>query len=197
MMNRVPGVIESMKQSKVIVISPIGDIPSWITEIVAKKVKKFFGFNTLIKPVLTDISFAFHTGRKQYHSTQILEHLAREAPPGTVKILGITDEDLFIPILTHVYGEAQLDGTACIISISRLVKGTGVDIIDTGSSRIVKEAVHELGHCFNLRHCKDAMCLMHYCRRLEDVDKKISQFCRYCDIILTDSIKSMESNRIK
>jgi archaemetzincin len=67
----------------------------------------------------------------------------------------------------------------------------GIDIVDKGSERLVKEAVHELGHCFNLRHCKDSMCLMHYCRKLDDVDQKTDQFCRYCDIILTDSIRAL------
>ncbi|MFH2060362.1 MAG: hypothetical protein ABIJ59_15875 [Pseudomonadota bacterium] len=178
-----------MSNPNTIVVSPIGDIPLWICEIVVKKVEKFFGFKSVIISVLNDISFAYNPERNQYHSTQILKELEQQAPEGTVKILGITKEDLFIPILTHVYGEAQLDGKACIISISRLVKGMGVDIIDKGSARIVKEAVHELGHCFNLRHCQDSMCLMHYCRKIDDVDKKISQFCRYCDILLTDNIK--------
>lgn len=178
-----------MKKPDTIVISPIGSIPEWISQMVAAKIKKFFGFETRILSILDDIEFAFNADRNQYHSTQILDILAENAPDHAIKILAITNEDLFIPILTHVYGEAQLDGRACIVSISRLVKGMGVEIVDKGSTRIVKEAVHELGHCFNLRHCKDPMCLMHYCRKIDDVDKKVSQFCRYCDIILTDSIK--------
>ncbi len=178
-----------MTQPDKIIISPIGDIAGWISDAVAAKTKQFFGFDTRILPVINDISFAFNKERKQYHSTPVLEMLEKNAPGDTVKILGITDKDLFIPILTHVYGEAQLGGKACIISISRLVKGLGIDIVDKGSDRIVKEAVHELGHCFNLRHCKDTMCLMHYCHKIDDVDRKISQFCRYCDILLTDSIR--------
>ncbi len=103
----------------------------------------------------------------------------------------MTREDLFIPILTHVYGEAQLGGTACIISIARLVAGLEVQIDDNVRSRIVKEAIHELGHTFDLRHCKDEMCIMHYCRRLDDVDRKSNQFCRYCNIFLADNIRDL------
>ena len=185
-----------MSQPDTIVISPIGDIPDWISQLVAKKMGTFFGFSTSVEPLVPDISFAFNSERSQYHSTLILEALENNAPSHAIKVLGITKEDLFIPILTHVYGEAQLDGRACVISISRLTKGLGVDIVDTGSIRIVKEAAHELGHCFNLRHCEDPMCLMHYCRKIEDVDTKISQFCRYCDILLTDSIKGRSTNRL-
>ena len=45
--------------------------------------------------------------------------------------------------------------------------------------RVIKEAVHELGHTFDLRHCRDPQCLMHYCRAIEDVDRKSSDLCRY------------------
>ena len=73
--------------------------------------------------LLQDLDFAFDQGRNQYHSTLILEELAKKAPASAIKVLAITDVDLFIPIMTYVYGEAQLDGKACIISTSRLKKG--------------------------------------------------------------------------
>ncbi|MBW1821725.1 MAG: hypothetical protein JRI92_08155 [Deltaproteobacteria bacterium] len=98
--------------------------------------------------------------------------------------------DLFIPILTHVYGEAQLGGTACIISTHRLVEGLSlVADKDTYYGRVVKEAVHELGHTFKLRHCKDNACIMHYCRSIKDVDRKSEQLCRYCKTLLDDEMK--------
>lgn len=182
-----------MTEKKTIIISPIGDIPAWISELIAKKVKLFFGFSTRVESVINSIEFAYDQNRNQYYSTEILKHLEDNAPNDALKVLAVTNEDLFIPILTHVYGEAQLDGTASIISLNRLIQGLGVEIIEKGSARIVKEAVHELGHCFNLRHCDDPMCLMHYCRKIDDVDHKVSQFCRYCDIILTDTIKVMSN----
>ncbi len=103
-----------------------------------------------------------------------------------------SQEDLFIPILTHVYGEAQLGGVASIISISRLIAYPTTDSIDKGQSRIIKEAAHELGHAFDLRHCEDSHCIMHYCRKIEDVDNKSDRFCRYCTVLLNDVIKLLE-----
>ena len=180
-----------MNNIDTIVISPIGDIPGWMNEAIVKDVVKFFGFNARVEQVLTDIFFAYDAERNQYHSTKILEELEKNAPDDCVKIIAVTKEDLFIPILTHVYGEAQLGGKACIISIARLIAGIKIEIADKGSKRIVKEAIHELGHTFDLRHCKDERCIMHYCRRLEDVDRKSSQFCRYCTIFLADNIRDL------
>lgn len=179
------------KESTTIYISPVGQIAPWITRILAEKMSAFFGFNTQVTPLLADIAFAYDPERNQYHSTLILEKLARECPGGGLKVLGVTKEDLFIPILTHVYGEAQLGGRACIISISRLITGPDMGGADSGAGRIVKEAIHELGHCFDLRHCEDEKCIMHYCRKLADVDKKSNRFCRYCTIFLSDHIKTL------
>jgi archaemetzincin len=55
--------------------------------------------------------------------------------------------------------------------------------------RVIKEAIHELGHTFNLRHCPDHNCIMHYCRSEKDVDRKSDELCRYCKILLEDGLK--------
>ncbi|MCF6239883.1 MAG: archaemetzincin [Bacteroidales bacterium] len=180
-----------MSSKNIILISPIGRIPSWISTIIADKIGRLFGFDTQIKSLLGDIEFAFDQDRNQYFSTRILEELEKKAPEDCLKILAVTQEDLFIPILTHVYGEAQLGGVSSIISISRLVDDPKTDPLEEGRIRIVKEAAHELGHTFDLRHCDDSSCIMHYCRKLEDVDHKSDRFCRYCTILFGDSIKNL------
>jgi len=184
-----------MNNTNTIIVSPIGDIPVWMSDTIAKGVRKFFGFSTRVEKILDDIFFAYDAERNQYHSTKILEVLAKNAPSDCIKIIAVTRKDLFIPILTHVYGEAQLGGTACIISIARLVAGLEVQIADKVRDRIVKEAIHELGHTFDLRHCEDEMCIMHYCRRIDDVDKKSNRYCRYCNIFLADSIRIFQDKK--
>ncbi len=180
--------VEKNTNKKILVV-PIGDIPCWLSEEIAKEVGLFFGFKTQINPLIENIDFAFDRGRDQYSSSKILDQLDEKAPPDCLKIVAITKEDLFIPILTYVYGEARINGRPCIVSIQRLVRGLELEVVSRGYKRIVKEAIHELGHTFNLLHCKDPACLMHYCRNLEDVDKKSNQYCRYCNILLSDNIK--------
>ena len=182
-----------MNNTETIIVSPIGDIPHWMSQTIARDVGKFFGFSARVEVILDDILFAYDPERRQYHSTKILEALEKNAPDDCIKIIAVTNEDLFIPILTHVYGEAQLGGTSSVISIARLIDELDLKIMHLGCNRIVKEAIHELGHTFDLRHCEDALCIMHYCRKIEDVDQKSDQFCRYCNVLLSDSIKALAS----
>jgi archaemetzincin len=176
-----------------IIISPIENIAVCNYQSLGQEIHRTFDFKTEIKSLLQDVNFAYDLTRDQYHSTAILEKLASTSPPSATKIVAITHVDLFIPILTHVYGEAQLAGKACIVSTFRLQEGLSVANIEKEfENRVVKEVLHELGHTFNLRHCDDKSCIMHYCRSIKDVDRKTDQLCRYCKILLKDELKKME-----
>lgn len=171
-------------------LAPIGIFAPELLTAVADTVGRVFGLPCRTAPLLNGIDFAYDGDRKQYHSTAILERLTAQAPPDALKILAITREDLFIPILTHVYGEAQLKGVSCVVSTHRL--GEGISMVNSRErylERVAKEAAHELGHTFDLRHCKDAQCIMHYCRSIGDVDHKGSDLCRYCRVLLGDYFK--------
>ena len=176
-----------------IIISPIGDFAPGLLDPIRGEINRIYGYPTDILTLLDDLEFAFHPGRIQYHSTPILEQLAQKAPAGAIKVLALVEVDLFIPILTHVYGEAQLGGRACMVSTIRLNEGhNALNTQQPFLGRIVKEAIHELGHTFNLRHCRDHTCLMHYCRNERDVDRKSDQLCRYCKVLLEDEIKRVQ-----
>ena len=175
-----------------IVISPIGELEPDLIETVCGEVHLIFNFDVEVISLLNDVEFAFDADRNQYYSTPILTQLAKLAPPSALKVLALTRVDLFIPILTHVYGEAQLGGKACLISTARLDESlTPAHANRLYLDRVSKEAAHELAHTFNLRHCKDAGCLMHYCRSIRDVDQKNNDFCRYCRTLLGDELKRM------
>lgn len=123
---------------------------------------------------------AFDPRRGQHSSTQILKWLVQRQHSAE-RILAVTDVDLFIPVLTFVYGEAQLGGHAAIVSTARLSVEP-----DTPSSaalfedRVVKECVHELGHTFGLIHCDTAGCVMTRSVNLLEVDAKRISLCTSC-----------------
>jgi archaemetzincin len=118
--------------------------------------------------------------RGQHASSRVLVWLS-ERRPARGRVLGLTDVDLFIPILTFVFGEAQLGGRTAVVSTARLgdapfVPGESARI----ARRLEKEAVHELGHTFGLLHCRDGSCAMARSPSLRHVDAKLPALCRLC-----------------
>lgn len=186
--------MNSKAPSERIVIAPIEKFAEELLERIGSTVERIYGWGTRVQPLLRNVDFAYDARREQYHSTAILQKLAERVPDDTHKILAITAVDLFIPILTYVYGEAQLGGTACVISTCRLndEEPTGNPGKGSFEERIVKEAIHELGHTFNLRHCPEHTCIMHYCRNIDDVDRKSDQLCRHCTVLLGDEVKRIK-----
>jgi archaemetzincin len=130
-----------------------------------------------------DAEFAFDSRRGQYYSTEILARLVAEsAAHPECKLLGVTSGDLFIPILTFVFGEAQVGGVAALLSTNRLRQsfyGLPEDH-DLYLNRLEKEALHELGHTFSLVHCREIDCVMHFSNSVDEVDLKSRFFCREC-----------------
>ena len=129
---------------------------------------------------------SYERNRNQYNSTRILGEILRQAPADAIKIVGIIDKDLCIPILTFVFGEAQLGGVASIVSIARLRQEFHGLSPDDGIlfERLVKEALHELGHNFGLIHCSDRECVMYLSNTVRDVDRKKTVYCGSCDTAL-------------
>jgi archaemetzincin len=98
------------------------------------------------------------------------------------KILGVTGIDLFVPVLTYVFGEAQLDGRAAVVSSFRLddrLYGLSPNPALL-RERLVKETLHELGHTFGLLHCRDFECVMHSSTSVEEIDLKPAHLCGKC-----------------
>lgn len=125
---------------------------------------------------------AFNVERSQFSAELILEELRTQIPTGAGKVLGITDVDLYVPDLNFVFGMADVDGPAAIISICRLRQEFYGLTCDEGlfMSRMVKEALHELGHAFGLDHCQDSQCVMFFSNSLIDTDRKGEHFCGAC-----------------
>ncbi len=127
-----------------------------------------------------DPSFAFDPVRNQYHATAILRALT--SMTAGERILGIAGVDLYVPIFTFVYGEAQVSGPCAVISTVRLRQefyGLPADRRLT-AERILKEALHELGHTYGLRHCHDWSCPMASSTSIEGMDLKNRRYCLRC-----------------
>lgn len=140
-------------------------------------------FNLNPKTFIPDIDLTkfYSEDRDQYYSTKLLEYALLNFSDFK-KILMITDFDLYVPVLTFVFGEAQLNGKAAIISAHRLYpEFYGLPSNeDLFLSRLIKEINHELGHTYGLRHCLNFECVMHSSSNVDEIDVKTENFCSKC-----------------
>ena len=126
--------------------------------------------------------------RNQYSSSAIIEHLEKDLATEDSRVLAITGFDLYIPVLTFVFGEARLNGRCAVVSSYRLDnKFYGLpDNPALLRERLLKEAIHELGHSFGLLHCQNQECVMKSSTYVEEIDYKSTRFCGHCSVKLKE-----------
>ena len=142
---------------------------------------------------LDEPQYAFDSPRGQYSSTLIMRNAIARRPQDADRFLVVTERDIFIPMLSFVYGQAQLGGPVALLSLARLRQefyGLGPN---TGLflSRVRKETLHEVGHTYGLTHCGDARCTMALSTDVRHVDAKNEEFCSGCAILLREATGSV------
>ncbi|MFA6128611.1 MAG: archaemetzincin family Zn-dependent metalloprotease [Bacteroidales bacterium] len=129
-----------------------------------------------------DLSEYYDAARRQYNGNLLLKEVDRLYGSDSLKTFGLFYVDLFIPILTYIFGQAFLGGRTGIVSIYRLSNERyGLkEIDDYLVDRFTKEVIHELGHTFGLIHCHVPDCVMGSSTYVEDIDQKSAHLCSNC-----------------
>ncbi|MEI7725046.1 MAG: archaemetzincin family Zn-dependent metalloprotease [Bacteroidota bacterium] len=151
-------------------------------EQIAEAVKLEFRCSLNLRDGHIDLSEFYDPARRQYNGNYLLKHVDALPVPESNKTLGLFNVDLFIPILTYIFGQAFLGGRSGIASLYRLnntsygMKMDGALLLD----RFKKEVIHELGHTFGLIHCNNPTCVMRSSTYVEDIDQKDHSLCLKC-----------------
>jgi archaemetzincin len=170
-----------MTQPHITLIS-FGYFGKQFLEQLAVPVRTEFGFAVTARESRLDLSEFFDPGRRQYDGNRLLDAVGKINFMGSVKNIGLFSVDLFIPILTYIFGQAELNGHAGIASLYRLHNERyGMAADETLLfERFTKEVIHETGHTFGLIHCNTTDCVMHSSTYVEDIDQKGMSLCPRC-----------------
>ena len=153
-----------------------------LLEMVVYDIEREFSIPVKIKEGYLDLSLFYDSPRGQYDGNKLIKEIDSAFSSDTQKTIGIFNIDLFIPILTYIFGQAFLNGRCGIVSIFRLKNepyGLNTnEVIFT--DRFRKEIIHELGHTFGLIHCQNPTCVMRSSTYVEDIDQKSHHLCNKC-----------------
>jgi archaemetzincin len=172
-------------------IIPLGKVPVEVLEIIAAEVPAHLGPTARVLSPMENPSYAYDRRRLQYNAAHIIQRMEARAQPGYRKVLGVLNVDLFLPIFTHVFGEAREGGECALVSLYRLKRdreGSEVSM-EVVAERAAKVALHEIAHLFNVAHCMDRSCLMHFSMDLQELDETPMEFCFYCSAYLNEGIR--------
>ncbi len=170
-----------MSPSKLYII-PIELRDEAILDPLSRVLSNTFDLETEVYEKEISVKKAYDAHRNQYYSSVILAQIIENPPADAFRMLGVIGLDIFIPILTYLFGEAQFKGFGALISTYRLrnefyQKSPDIHLFQ---ERVLKEAVHELGHTYGLIHCNYPNCVMQSSTYIEDVDEKSVTFCESC-----------------
>lgn len=172
----------------------VGMVPDEVWKWVRNTAAEWFPMAVHTLPALSIPDSAFDMKRQQYQSVEIMKMLAESAPHDTTRILGVTDVDLSIPMLSFLFGQAQLNGRVALVSLCRLRQEFyGLPAReDLLRERLTKEVLHEMGHTFGLVHCSDPKCAMSLSTHIGMVDAKSEQYCVRCGLQLAERFASLD-----
>jgi archaemetzincin len=177
----------------IIAVVPLGKVAEDVMRVVADSLQGILRLPVDLLDATPIPNHTFMESRNQHNAMAIIKYLDKSFPHNSLKILGVTERDLSNPILTYVFGEAYMGGRSAVLSTARLkVAQTGETVSrELFLERVVKVALHELGHTFNLPHCHTDRCVMRASNGLMDLDEKLNYVCSYCELLLFEAVSNL------
>ncbi|MFO7838188.1 MAG: zinc metallopeptidase [Desulfosalsimonadaceae bacterium] len=186
-----------MKERAIGVLALGEGVPELVLKVIAAHIEGYLNLSTICLESLPLPVSCLDERRLQYDAGKLLQYLEAQRFDGCIKILAVLGDDLFVPIFTHVFGEARQGGGHALVSIHRLFQNeSGTPCPEPlAYERAAKVALHETCHLFDLLHCRDQGCLMHFSDDLAALDVLPINFCPYCTQYINDACRRMGIGR--
>ncbi len=151
-------------------------------EQISADIHSIYGCMVDVEESRCDLNPFYDPTRRQYNANDLLKKFDAVSRPDAFKTIGLFRVDLFIPILTYIFGQAMYKGNTGVVSVYRLKNeqyGLKADehlLLE----RLRKVVIHELGHTLGLIHCHHPGCVMRSSTYVEDIDQKKPELCKSC-----------------
>ncbi len=179
----------SLLKSKIVVV-PLGEVDYMLVNRLAADLGPVFNRGVDILKGMKMPVEAFNVVRNQYYAMVMLSKLERIKSNDRENVIGICEEDLYLPDETYVLGHADiLSGTAVVSLFQIRQEFYGLPEDDMKIyPRLYKEAVHQMAHVFALSQCRNPKCVNYFSQIMLDIDNKSEKFCDICLRQLTKQV---------
>jgi archaemetzincin len=177
-------------EDKKIILLSCGYFDRAFLKQVSGAVEDEYRYQVVTEECHLDLSPFYNPARRQYDGDRLLNQVTACTGTEYLKLIGLFRVDLYIPILTYIFGQAILGRQTAIASVYRLrneLYGLKQDD-ELLLSRTIKEVIHELGHTFGLVHCHNLSCVMRSSTYAEEIDLKGAALCPSCRSLLSGSL---------
>ena len=173
-----------MPIKKHIYLQKIGSLDDKILIELKKNLESVFKDYINSVKILSDefplINSEYNSSERKYNAKLVLNRLENIGKNKSYfRVLGVMEEDIYSGTYLRVFGIAR--SSVALISITRLLEKfySKAKKKDVEELRILKEAVHELGHTFGLKHCNNH-CVMKFSSWPSNIKQKPSNYCEPC-----------------
>lgn len=162
-------------------IQPLDGMDDIDVNFLKKNLEHWYKIDVHILSSVSKPVSAWYHPRERYIADTLLTFLNSISPSKEVYMIGLTVCDISIMkdegINWGIMGYGFQPGNACVVSSYRLKKG--VTSTKHLQERILKVALHELGHNFGLPHCPDQTCFLVDAEGKNKLDAEVG-FCNKC-----------------
>lgn len=169
------------RKAKIVVV-PLGDVDFMMINRLATSIGPVFGRSVDILKGMKLPEESYNVIRNQYYSSIIFSKLERIKANPRELVLGVCEEDIYLPDEAYVLGHSDPVLGTTVISLFRIRQefyGLPEDEMKV-YSRLFKQAVHQLSLLFNISACKNPKCVNYYSQEMFDIDNKSIKLCDIC-----------------
>jgi archaemetzincin len=154
--------------------------------LIKREIEGFYGFSVTLYPAKVLPQKAYYPPRKRYKANLILRYLDSLMPPDQDKLIALLHSDISVSTDKSpdwgIMGLARLDGCCGVVSTFRLNPDQASR--EKIQERLVKVALHEVGHTLGLEHCTySTSCLMNDAHgSIKTIDREKKALCQRCKL---------------
>lgn len=165
-----------------IVIVPLGEVDLAMVNRLAGNLGGIFNRGVDILKGMRIPEEAFNETRNQYYARIILSKLERVKANARETVVGVCEDDIYLPNAHFVLGYADaLSGTGVVSMFHFRQEFYGLPEDESKVyPRLYKEVIHQLANLYSIAPCANPSCVHYESRDMMDIDSKSLRLCDIC-----------------